>query len=772
MAIVQATVPQAHLATAMGAPNQLLVEYNSNILLPVPGPKLFVRLRRNFLRAVMDLNEFLVFAEDAREFFAAGGRLDFPRTIDPFAVAVRNSASPYEKTMASSARDAMDKERYGTSRAKPSTVATSFREPARHMKEALLVRLANANYVFHEMFEAGLLTSSPTLFDADFAKARNFSARCVLVLQILVANRKAHVPRTVTNMMILLADQALAEARQNFPGSLHKGFIGLSAPTKKLLVQWLVAFHLESAASGVKAFAVDLMPDLGFAPKYFPHEWAMNRRERMKLGLGTPELRGPLATEPVPPQGTYRREDYVASRDEVTLVTAERLGRTVQESLTVGTSSLRQAVDSLYYSGGGTLNQLTAAASKSLLAEERRSRVLSIIQEFSESRESATIEARARSTASTVVREAAGIDSKLAATHHRFKAVLPVDVSVEMYDAGLTWSPRVFNPFFRLHRAIRKTYADAKASHVMQFYVPEPLTPAISYETYYIYTTLSLKSADDVHYVTKSFHFHLEVTDRQDYPDFANSYAEFTQEDTWRNDSDNWDIGFEINNYSGGTIRGEVWVEMEDEDHWEGSVYISIPVLRYDQGTVNRLADFQVEMRDYEYQRQALEAQAHQYAHIKQREFIERHERLTELQKIVFEALIRRVCSSSLSSNLSYYKEIISRCIDWPHAKIEFEAAPLDALIFPDFPADHFVNSPAVRFFLPIIRSAETTLLDTLTDTGSFLLRNHVENTVRRIDAVRDRLAANGPDQLDRFSTEMVIGEHIEAVMSEHDHAS
>lgn len=46
--------------------------------------------------------------------------------------------------------------------------------------------------------------------------------------------------------------------------------------------------------------------------------------------------------------------------------------------LSLGTHALRQRLDSVYYSGTGTLNQLTNQASNSLLTEERRSVVMQL----------------------------------------------------------------------------------------------------------------------------------------------------------------------------------------------------------------------------------------------------------------------------------------------------------------------------------------------------------------------------------------------------------
>jgi hypothetical protein len=47
-----------------------------------------------------------------------------------------------------------------------------------------------------------------------------------------------------------------------------------------------------------------------------------------------------------------------------------------------------------------------------------------------------------------------------------------------------------------------------------------------------------------------------------------------------------------------------------------------------------------------------------------------------------------------------------------------------------------------------------------------------VNNALDQVNAVRNRLQQNGPDQIDQFATELVIGEHIEAVMSAHELSS
>jgi hypothetical protein len=772
MPIIQAAVPQAHLATAMGAPNRMLVEYSTEILLPVPGPFLITQILRHFVHALMDLNEFMVLADDARSYLASGGRFPLPDDQGQVVTPRPRDPTPYGLSIARAAREALLRQRnrlFGQPAAPPAPVPADATIPTR---DSLLARLAAANSVVRQLYAANVLLRSPTLFSPPFTQANTFEARLTIVLGALLARHAAHVPPAITDTTRQLVNQAIEIVQSRYQVFRRDDFAGISAQTRDLLTQWLVTYSLQTAPPIPNPFYVDLSPLLGFTPGYLVREWAFSRRERMELVFGTPDLRGPLAADPVPPGGLLRREDYRSTSTELALLTEEERRATTQEALGITTGTLRRALGSVYYSGAGAVNQLASQASNNLLAEERRSVVLSLIQEFSESRLQTNLSLQAQSSSSTTEIRAPGVDPRLAATHHRFKVVVPVTATVEMYDVGLTWSPRIFNPFFLLRQAVRNSYREARDSHLMQYYVPEPVRPGIVFEQYTVTENVYLDSGDNDARVSKSFTIHLNITNRHDQPDFVNAVAEFHQDrGTWRNDSDQWTVGFEIDSYSGGTIRGRVFVEMEDEDNWQGYVYITIPVLRYSQDSVNALAAHEIAMRDYELKRQALEAQAHQYARIKQREFIERHERLTVLNRIVFDALIRRVCMPTLGPHVSYYKEIIARCIDWSHAKIEFEPARMDSLAFPDYPADHFVNSPGVRFFLPVIHVAENTLFDTLAACGTFQARASVVNAQNAIAAERARLQGNGPDQLDRFATEMVLGEHIEAVMSHHDQA-
>jgi hypothetical protein len=774
MAIVQASVPVAHLATTMGQPNRLQVEYSTDVLLPLPGPYLIMQIRRDFLRAVLELNDFLLFARDTKKFLAAGGRLDLhfthalitPRTGD---------ASGYGRSITPAAAAALGADTglpvRETVRTPLATALAMAASPTARPREVLLARLAAPNGVFRELFDAGVVGRQAKVLSDKLLKAKGLERELEIVLEPLLAHRKQHVPQQITSVMNELAEQALDEASRRHSAFPSQEIASLRRDARDRLVRWMVAYHVGARPPVAPPFRDDRPGPLGFVPSFFVREWAYSRKERSTLEFGTPDLRGPVAAEPVTPQGSYTRELYTASRTEAITQRRELERSMSQEEERFGSASLRRALDKVYYSGAGALDQLTSQASNSLLREDRRSAVLSLVRQWSEERELLQREAMRSTTSTTSTWEAPGIDPKLAATHHRLNVVVPVDVAVDMYDVGLTWAPRIFNPFFELRQAIRDVYDQAYTEHVQRYYVPEPTRPAIVWDTYTAVTDILMEGEEQV---TARFEITLAPSDREQRADLDNARVTWNQDESfWNDDPDHFVAVLQDLNFSGGRITGKVRLETDDGGaDFQGTAHIEVPILRFAQETVNALAQYELDLQDAELRRDALAAQARQYARVKQREFIERHESRDDIRKIVFEALIRSVCTSAMSAHHSYFKEIIARTIDWTGSKIEFESAPLNALAFPDFPPDHFTNSLAVRFFLPIVKVAEETLFDALEACGSFQVRASVQHARDMIDAERTRLANDGPDRLDQFSTEMVIGEHIEAVMSHHDMAS
>jgi len=783
MAIIQANVPQNHLATAMGAPNELLVEYSTDVLLPVAGPYYLTKIRRSFYRALMYLNDFLSFVEDLQRFLAAGGNLQLPQTAGDVVFAGMRSNPDVMRELALSARLSLNAGGVAAAAAAagaaspgpglravpPSRDGRRTIPPERsaeRLSESLLRRLASPNTVFADMYDARLLRRNAPLLAPTLANAANFNARALVVLTQLLQTHAAHAPAQVKATMRALGTQAMAAANRQ-PTYMRREFEGLPAATRALLFRWMVAFFESITPPAAGPFAEDLTPTLGFGAASFTREWAMNRRERLSVAFGTPDLRGPVVAEPLPPQGRFAREDYTASQNELTHLVAESRFTRNTEAVGLSAASLRRELDSVYYSGPGAVNQLTGQAGNALMTEDRRQIVLSMIREVSETRERAGVDFAAATASTTVKREAVGVDQRLAATHHRFRVVVPVTSTVQMYDVGLTWCPRVFNPFFALRKAIRSAYTSAYRSHIRQYYVPEPVRPGETFERYTVTTSVNIEKENKA-VVMKNFSIALADTSRNDHPDLNGVSVTWHQSESIFNDEpDHYTASAQDLGYSGGLISGTIRLETDDGgSDWQGFAEVNVPVLRYTQETVNALAQYELQLNDYALKRQALEAQAKQFAHIKEREFVERHEAREPRLKIVIHELLTRITDPSLGPDVSYYEEIIRHCIDWTHAKMEFEPVAMDLLAYPDFEADHFVNSIWVRLFLPVNNNAEQVFFDALTACGTFQTRASVTQALTQVNATRQRLQANGPDLIDTFTTQMVIGDHIEAVMS------
>jgi hypothetical protein len=756
MDVIGAEVPGKHLATEVGDPNRLLVEYSTEILIPVPGPYLIATLRRDFLKAILMLNDFLIFVDDTLRFFKTGENLSLeyrqmiitPRTGDP---------SDYSRVVAEAAKDQLFKKRLE-------------RSPKQTPKTVLQSRLAAPNDVFRELYDAGVLRATEKVLSPELVKVQKFDDKLKLVLEPLLVNRKPNVPDDITESVKEIAAQAFVDAETAHPALMRREFQDLAPETRKLAEQWMVAYHVSKSPQVAKPFHVDLVDVLGFNLNFFVREWAFSRHERMTIEFGEPKLIGPVGAEPVPPQGFYEREDYTASQRELVIGSRTRQRATSVEAQSFGATALRKSLEKVYYSGAGALDQLTSQASNSLLREERRNAVITLIREVSDERETTTLTTTSAATSSTITRRAVGVDDKRAATHHRMKVSVPVQVEVSMHDVGLTWAPRVFNPFFNLRQAIWNAYEQAYVDHQARYYVPEPTRPPLVFDQFIASTSILMEGEETA---VENFTITLQPSDRELRPDLDNATVTWNQDESfWNDDPDHFVARLENLAFSGNRITGRVRLETDDGGaDFQGSALIEVPVLRYSQETVNALAQYELDLRDYEMRREALNAQARQYATIKQREFIESHAANDDIQKTVFDALIRSICTTFMLPHQSYYKEIIALTIDWTNAKMEFETADLATLAFPDYPPDHFTNSLAVRFFLPIIKTAEDNLFDALMACGSFQVRQSVENARNRIDNERTRLENDGPDLLDEFSTEMIIGEHIEAVLSDYDMA-
>lgn len=827
MTNVIAQVPKDHLATEMGSPNVQTVDYSNEILLPVSGPLAIAVIIRDFSRSIVDCARFLAFSKSASDYIKKIGAMDVtfaPSKLvdDPYytltskfdtdfldpirtnwhnylAKSLKDKVSDPEAVLYHSGvrrvstfpievktSDVTTLARLSLSRGIPRSVPMTpdrptLQQPKVYKQSKLLEVLSNPNQVFRDAFEANILRSNNTLLRTDFLEV-NTTEKLRLLLEALTKLFQDQAISSVPTGLLAATREAIKRSERLIPTPVRDVFVNLSEDLKRLLAIWL-AIQLKRSRQAISGLlGKDLKGIFGFVPLLVYREWAFRREEKLELQFGKPDLRGPFLAEPVTPQGTLSREEYFATQNELTLLTAEQRQEIQTATQSIGASSLQRSLNTIYYAGQGSLNDLTSdAISDSILSEERRNVVDSILQQISKTRESTYLRRSAETSSTTLAKKSIGVDNKQSTTLHHFRVVVPVHATIYLENVGLTWCPRLSNPFMELRAVIRDEYNRASNEYKTQHYVTVPVRPAIDWEAYSASTQVDISIEGDTTRKGFKIFVHVDLNSegvdiRYTKADLSRATVTYESEGSWwENDPDSWCIYLVDIQASEPlhTITGTIVFETSDR-HWytneaEGVATVTVPILRYSEATINAFAQYEAQLEDYERKVQAIEARAHQYARIRQKELITRHERLDDLLKIVFNTLMRRVCSPLYLTQVSYYQEIIRRCIDWNQAKIEFELQRMNNLIYPDYPPGHFMNSPGIRLFLPVIRSAEDVFLDTMQECGTVFFRNSVNSARTKIDDFRQRLRNRTDKKIDEFDTEMVIGDHVEAVLSNYD---
>ena len=172
--------------------------------------------------------------------------------------------------------------------------------------------------------------------------------------------------------------------------------------------------------------------------------------------------------------------------------------------------------------------------------------------------------------------------------------------------------------------------------------------------------------------------------------------------------------------------------------------------------------------------RAAVKAQAKRYARLKKEELIKRYaNHPAELRDYTFIALMRQMFGNG--ANWSYYHGIIKTCIDWEHAQIQPEPAKPENLAADGLSPFHFLNVVAVRFFLPIHRGSEDAFFEAVGNTLDSnwrqlfaKVKTYIGLQRSKVETMTDRMSEDDIKELtlDAYDAELVLGRHLEAVLS------
>ena len=104
---------------------------------------------------------------------------------------------------------------------------------------------------------------------------------------------------------------------------------------------------------------------------------------------------------------------------------------------------------------------------------------------------------------------------------------------------------------------------------------------------------------------------------------------------------------------------------------------------------------------------------------------------------------------------------------------MHFDSNRSNNIPFAEYSRSHFMNAPGIRFILPIIRSAQDVFFETIRRNGNNFYESAITEVQEYTTGYRTRLEELKTTNselliLDKYTREIVIGRHLEAVLSNH----
>lgn len=808
---LHANLPQSVFPLQLDKENALRVSYDTNLLFPALGPAAATRYVSRFARVIEDLAVAVTILDRVRRFKLRYTRLpELPaRTtpIDPYVPKASGYMEAFVKPVRelfeapvapapvplgviggkpSFAPDPGARAKGAKGRRKPSpTPGTRLDEVPSSQREglegaALLEALAVPSMVLQDLHTAGVIRSTgAVIVDAELlAEATKLPVALAARLAALVASSAE------ADAAVAAAAPLVQQALRQVDLSADIGLLDLykaDAAFRTNLARYLLGrMDPRRTRPGpiVKAGGLQLPEDEGMA---ISREWALQRHEELVLVLGEPVLRGPIEATPVAPRSKRvhtETETRSVINDRSRSIREER--RTQQAQSSLSAERFRQSLDNLSEVGIASANAFSNDSTLlSTLSEQRRSAIDSVVREISSANAETTLHRSELVTGRSTEYTTEGKDEHRATTELAFQVVVPVEASVRLRGFGLAWCPRVTSPFLKLHGVVAAFEAEQKAAYIAQHYVPLPVKPALKTDTRTEVFEVQIDGDEPIN--TKAFSRTFEFTDPNSFIDLDGitavhrngAYADFDWNERWNLD----DLEKATARVSGlalsadgKRLTGTAVLETTDPEFFNRSfVTITVPILTFTDETVAALAAHEQAQQERSFKEAEIRSRAAQLAALKRDELIASYESRISLQREAFRALIRRVFVEASKEEISFIEEIVRRCIRWDDASIAYESQPMDRLPYPQLPPDHFMNCPAIRFFLPISENAEALLFETLAQSGQTYHEAGVEKVRRMLEEARalaQSVSPGGTKPIDSFPTEIIIGRHLEAVLS------
>lgn len=802
MTTIHTNIPNNVLPAELIDPNKIVTEYESYTLIPRLGPLSYAYIKKAARRRLWHITQTLVFLDlvavhkatwkakpdlpllTLNAMVAAGGTFLGGRTTEPVS---RLRAPSREERRAVGPRVLLDTVRRLPSIAVESSggtvVATA---PASEVRENLqaesdrdiLVVLREPNPVINQLVENGrLLDDEGGIRDelVDLEPAAQLSA----ILDTM-PSATAQPSSFVKKISKTVAKSALEADR-----SLAK--LGNIVKANNSLEPKVVASIADAIGNLENLIGMATFDD---SPIVDSREWAFLRRERVELLLEPPKFRGPLSVNSVAPNSELTLTDSQTAEARTLDISASRTARASGTNLLIS-NQIKEKLGTLHDFGsnlGQTMSE--QGYEKDNSTGEKRTIIEQTLSEISEANASQTISVSSTAASSTREYKTRGHDTNFATTEVSFEVFSPVKVTHFLDGIGAVWCPRVKNPYGVLRQTIADYGEQVRAEYITENHIVDPAEPLPTYEGFEAKTgDASPKiSGDDIEDDT---YFEREVTIRlsdqersQDYFLDDDVKCELIQESEWDEnelDADQYDIldAVILEHVENSHIRIKTRLKIHEEPWgWNPSwvwVRVSVNKYKYTASYLQQLKDYRNTVDELNpARRAAVEAQAKRYARLKKEELIKRYANdPAELRDYTFITLMRQMFGSG--ANWSYYHGIIKTCIDWERAQIQPEPAKPENLAADGLSPFHFLNVVAVRFFLPIHEGSEDAFFEAVGNTLDnnwrqlfAKVKTYIGLQRAKVKTMTDRMNASDIEELtlDEYDSELVLGRHLEAVLS------
>lgn len=773
------SIGDQHFPVEVADPNRLTSYYESYVLIPNLGPLLYSKLHGKLKAITDDFTVAILFIDTVLQYKKQYAEIP-PTPYLPDNVVVMGAAIA-EGTTAS--RFMIDEAYARPNTRRPDAVLRLLRtvgEPAIEAAPvANLYAVDDGRMAGYKSVLAGLSRENSAL-SALAQEGMLLSGEQIVSEEFLASGTRAQLEAMVSSAL-RSADSAGSNRPRPRPGRNDQL---AESMTKTLLHDNAVLLpHKDLMVDLVNVKMMQFFGDYGIVNPA-DHitvvescEWAFLRKERITLDLGRPLFRGPLSL------------NSIAPKSELTLTETEsRVTRTGTRSLAAtrddltGYTSVSSQVENklgILFDYGSNLGQTMSEQgyTQDSMKNEKRSRVESALREISQQNSTVAMSSETLSTSRVREYRTEGKDPLYATSELSFEVVAPVAVKHHLDGIGAVWAPRITNPFADLRSHLDAYYTQTYLDYIAENYVVDPMQPIPSYENVSRVEKNTPDNSSPGTY-TETVSFKLTASEVAAGTMFGEDIrlAFWQHADWYENSYDEDDRWMQIE--STDRHGGDTWVDVTVKYHVDDVTgndpdrhHITVSIDKFKETEAYRQEKNEYTLtteKTNPARRNAVKVQARKYAALKRDELIRKYEgNADDLKDYAFVSLMKKIFGT-VDGNWSYHMGIIRTCIDWDRSRIDPEPCDIASLYADVLSPYHFLNVQAVRFFLPLHPGAEEIFFETMRNAVDPTWRDLFDTVEKYIEDQRTAFTELQEDELllDSYDSELVLGRHLEAVLS------